>query len=316
MAKHFKSVPAHAFYTAIPQLVSRVTHVDEDTAAVVRSILKRVLAKYPLQAMWPLAWLRQSRSPQRKKIGDDIFNEASRKLKNAPNEKFYRLLVASQSLLAFLKDLALHTPKERLRAFSVKMWKGEVALSEFIPPVQAALSVSLSLGDSGLAREIFPRQVPRMRIFAPKVEVFQSKARPKRLKALMVSAESRFSVSESGKDSDKDIGEIHFLVKQEPKGDLRKDARVQDLNLVINRLLAASKGADGVNGSRRKLRLRTFAVTCLTEDTGLLEWIPDTEGLRNVIGKAYNPQAPTFSTKRRGKNLINFGDPVSCDSFV
>jgi len=35
-----------------------------------------------------------------------------------------------------------------------------------------------------------------------------------------------------------DLGEMHFLVKQEAKGDLRKDARVQDFNNVVNRLLA------------------------------------------------------------------------------
>lgn len=54
-----------------------------------------------------------------------------------------------------------------------------------------------------------------------------------------------------------DIGEILFLVKQEEKGDLRKDARVQDLNNVINRLMQDDK--------QRRLRLRTFAVTCLSE---------------------------------------------------
>jgi serine/threonine-protein kinase ATR len=61
----------------------------------------------------------------------------------------------------------------------------------------------------------------------------------------------------------KRIGELHFLVKKEEKGDLRKDSRVQDLNNVLNRILA---------GSKRKLSLRTFSVTCLSEDTGILEY--------------------------------------------
>lgn len=104
-----------------------------------------------------------------------------------------------------------------------------------------------------------------------------------------------------------DIGELHFLVKNEAKGDLRKDARVQDLNIVINRLMASP--GSGVRRGRR-LHLRTFAVTCLSEDCGILEWVPHTESFRSLISKTYNPQASPFSTMRRGKRLGNVADPA------
>jgi hypothetical protein len=75
MANNLKVIPASAFYTAMPQLVSRVIHVDKDTAYVVQGILKRVLVKFPQQAMWPLAWLKGSKKPERLQIGEEIFKE-------------------------------------------------------------------------------------------------------------------------------------------------------------------------------------------------------------------------------------------------
>ena len=65
-----------------------------------------------------------------------------------------------------------------------------------------------------------------------------------------------------------DVGEMHFLVKQEAKGDLCKDSRVQDLINVINRLFSGRKGSSGPDSRRRRLRLqlRTFSVVCLAKD--------------------------------------------------
>lgn len=151
----------------------------------------------------------------------------------------------------------------------------EVDLMEHIPPIQAALSISLLEGDSGRSRETFSRHIPRMRSFSDHVDVMASKAKPKKLKAFVVAAEdvaryrrSRDTETVEGKF---DMGTLHFLLKREAKGDLRKDARVQDLNNVVNRLLSTENGGKGSAGHRR-ISLRTFTVTCLSEDIGLIEW--------------------------------------------
>jgi len=47
---------------------------------------------------------------------------------------------------------------------------------------------------------------------------------------------------------------------------------------VVNRLFQLDADC-----RRRKLRLRTYAVLCLSEDTGLLEWVAHTAGMRNLI---------------------------------
>lgn len=158
-----------------------------------------------------------------------------------------------------------------------------------------------------------------MRAFSSRVSVMTSKAKPKKLKAYAVqstyrpSAHPQRSASTPGTKSrsqeEVDIGELHFLVKQEAKGDLRKDQRVQDLNNVINRLMASNNGESGASSRRRhRLHLRTFAVTCLSEDIGILEWVPETDSLRNLVSQSYNPQTSANCPRRRGTRLANFGD--------
>jgi serine/threonine-protein kinase ATR len=185
--------------------------------------------------------------------------------------------------------------------------------------VQAALSIS-PLSKHGSPKDFFPRNIPRMRAFSSRITVMASKAKPKRIKAFAVPGS--FKHTKNTRDLPKgistsnplscDIGEIHFLIKQEAKGDLRKDARVQDLNNVINRLMASS--SEG-STRRRRLHLRTFAVTCLSEDTGIVEWVPKTDSLRNLVSRSYNPQTSPFSPRRRGARLANFGDPTLRNNY-
>lgn len=269
--------------------------------------------------MWPLAWVRQSRDSERRQIGNKLFREAERALSKDKNQNQFKLLVASKSLLSYLHDLAKYDLKDKsVNVVHVKPWKGEVELQDFIPPIQAALSVLILTDGSNRGPESFPRHVPRMRAFESEVQLMSSKARPKKIKVYAVSA---FSNSQAGQADRKrggnaggDIGEIHFLVKQEAKGDLRKDARVQDLNNVINRIMSASNDAKGAH-QRRRLHLRTFAVTCLSEETGLLEWVPHTDSFRNLVSKCFNPQASPFSSRRRGKRIASFTDPQLRDNF-
>jgi hypothetical protein len=106
MATHHKVIPAQLFYAVIPQLVSRIIHSNEDTSLVVQRTLKRVLTKFPATAMWPLAWLRQSRNADRLKIGEELFVGAQRNLANGGNARMQKLLGASKSLFKYLLDLA------------------------------------------------------------------------------------------------------------------------------------------------------------------------------------------------------------------
>ena len=57
---------------------------------------------------------------------------------------------------------------------------------------------------------------------------------------------------------------------------------MMEVAALLNRLL----GKDS-EGRRRKLRLRTYNVVCLNEESGLLQWVANTVGLRGEIAKCF-----------------------------
>lgn len=315
-----KELSSKHYFTVIPQLIAQINHSHPAAAQIAKFMLTRVLKKFPEQAMWPLAWLLHSKDANRARVGGKIFKDATNSTKNAQMKK---LLVASQSLIKYLHVLA----KEPIKAThgrktaTVQQWRGEVPLMEFVPPIQEALTAVFSTSDetgSG-PKDLFPRDVPRIRDFSSQVTPMISKAKPKKVTAYIIPASKVSMIRKRSRQQPalltsrgNDVGQIHFLVKQEARGDLRKDARVQDLNTVINRLMASSRnsGKYGNTSQHRRMRLRTFAVTCLSEETGILEWVPETSSLRTLIGETYNPQADEFSGKRRGARVTNFYDTV------
>ena len=92
-----------------------------------------------------------------------------------------------------------------------------------------------------------------------------TKAKPKKISAMTTTGVS-----------------VRFLLKQERFGDLRKDARLMEFNAVVNRLLQ-----EGPESRKRNLRLRTFCVVCLNEECGVMEWVPNTAGLRSLVYEAH-----------------------------
>lgn len=130
-------------------------------------------------------------------------------------------------------------------------------------------------------------EAPRIVKFDRKGEFMHSKEKPKKLTVLASDGRQYF-----------------FLCKQEKRGDLRKDQRMMEFGLLINRLFAKDAEA-----RRRALRLRTFAVVTLKEDCGLLQWVPDTTAFRNEVTRAYassgllNPMALTKNVRKRFEEL-------------
>lgn len=71
-----------------------------------------------------------------------------------------------------------------------------------------------------------------------------------------------------------------FLCK--PHDDLRKDARLMDMNSMINGFLRSAS-----ESRRRHLYIRTYAVMPLNEECGLIEWVPNTSALKRILEEAY-----------------------------
>ena len=240
-------------------------------------LLARILQVHPEQALWIVTYLANSRNAERAKVGEAVFELATHKLmRNAESAAAANDREGARAKKATADTLStarlLFKQLVNLATTSGSEARDKVRLSTFVPdarraegllvPTRAALTAAL---DAGGNKPQFSADAPRIARFLDDVDVLNSKARPKKL-TLDTSAGRR----------------VRLLCKREKEGDLRKDARVNDFNQVVNRLLDRDPAA-----RRRGLRLRTFAVVILDEECGLMEWVPRTRKLRQVCEAAY-----------------------------
>uniref|UniRef100_A0A6U2XGY7 non-specific serine/threonine protein kinase n=1 Tax=Entomoneis paludosa TaxID=265537 RepID=A0A6U2XGY7_9STRA len=121
IAKSAKGIAPQAFYSAIAQLISRITHAHKDTKSIVEKILARILQKFPEQAMWQFAWLVHAKDTVRRNIGLDLFSKVQESLRKGGNKNMGDLLLSSRSLFKYLHDSELRLlSKSSFRGFCIK----------------------------------------------------------------------------------------------------------------------------------------------------------------------------------------------------
>jgi serine/threonine-protein kinase ATR len=226
---------------------------------------------------------------ERAAVGRALVREAAAALDK--KRKFQSSTMLNESTLLFhsLVELAQNQPKDRRIRWAIGT---ECQLTYFLVPSQSALTLVFPSTEE-LSREsshnaYFPsnevnfsplnrchRFISFVSFFLPQeyfqsfdcsVEVLMTKAKPKKISAVTTSGRS-----------------IRFLLKQEKHGDLRKDARLMEFNTVVNRLLQEES-----ESRKRNLRLRTFCVVCLNEECGIMEWVPNTTGLRSLVVETHS----------------------------
>lgn len=181
--------------------------------------------------------------------------------------QFHRLTEQFKSLCDHLTKLCYHpnVAKGQRAPPHFSMGTDFPALCRLLPldvmvPLQRHLTVALPQdGRNRSGHAAFPNAAPSVRRFVDKVEILVSLQKPKKVTLV-------------GSDGN----QYAFLAK--PKEDLRKDSRLMEFASILNRILAREP-----ESRRRRLYLRTFTVVPLTDDCGLIEWVPKTTGLRHVL---------------------------------
>jgi serine/threonine-protein kinase ATR len=90
-------------------------------------------------------------------------------------------------------------------------------------------------------------------------------------------------------------GKIYNILCK-PKDDLRKDQRLMEFNNMINRFLKKD-----VESSKRRLYIKTYAVTPLNEECGLIEWVDNLRTLRELVTKSLKERgvSPNYEEIRK-----------------
>ncbi|KAK8104021.1 protein kinase rad3 [Apiospora kogelbergensis] len=304
--KYIQRMPAYIFYTALPQIVARIAHPNNEVFMLLETIIVKVVESHPKQSLWSLFAILTSKqaTSERRARGQLIVQKlrgTSKKVEGGSYDLKTLLRMgeklADQLLLAcnngdFQSNRTTHASITRDLNFNHKCTP-----CPLVVPIETCLTATLpTLTDNVKKHKAFSRDVITIDSFLDDVLVLGSLAKPRKL-----TARGSNGVS------------YGLLIK--PKDDLRTDQRLMEFNSMINRSLKRD-----AESSRRQLYIRTYAVTPLNEECGIIEWVDGLKTLRDIllviyrsrgVGPNYNQLAQQMKDAVVGeKNIRIFTEQV------
>jgi serine/threonine-protein kinase ATR len=288
LQKYFDRVPPYVFFSAVPQMISRITHPNPEVWKQLSNILIRIVSAHPSQALWSLLAVIKSSDKTRVARGTELLNRLqdpkTSKVKTDGTNVDLRVMITQAQRLSEGLLHACEAPVEQ-RAVSASLSKDlgfnhKLAPCPLVVPLELTLTPSLPGGaNSDIIRKhkAFVQDKITIQSFADYVIVLSSLQRPRKLTV-------------RGSDG-KNYG---LLCK--PKDDLRKDQRLMEFNGIINRALKRDS-----ESSARQLYIKTYAVTPLSEESGTIEWVEGIKPIRDILLNTYQRKGikPNYQDLRR-----------------
>jgi serine/threonine-protein kinase ATR len=271
--KYLEKIPACSLYTGLPQVLARICHSNLTVQAVLTSLIVKIVSSFPQQALWTLLAVCKSSSKDRSARGQDCLKKmqnSDKRSKPGSNGLDVRALVNSgyklSDELLRICEADVHGKPQKISLFRDLSFDHKLAPCKLVVPLETTLSPSLPPNldqDKMVGHAAFPQDTITISTFLDDVLVLSSLQKPRKLKV-------------RGSD-----GEVYGLLCK-PKDDLRKDQRLMEFNTMINRILKRDD-----ESSKRKLYIKTYAVTPLNEECGLIEWVDNLKTLRDILLKMY-----------------------------
>ncbi|XMA19178.1 hypothetical protein WAI453_011969 [Rhynchosporium graminicola] len=265
--KYTSKLPAYMFYTALPQIVARIAHPNHEVYKFLQTMIITVVSTYPQQALWSLLAVCTSNQSDRRARGAAILNNLQQTSKRDTGGFDIKALikngerVTEQLLWActageFQGNRTVWASLTKDLNFNPKVCMPSL----LAVPAESVLTATLpTLTDNLRAHKAFSQDIVTISSFADEVMILSSLQKPRKLVA-------------RGSD-----GRSYGLMCK-PKDDLRKDQRLMEFNSMINRSLKRD-----AESSRRQLYIKTYAVTPLNEECGIIEWVDGLKTLRDIL---------------------------------
>jgi serine/threonine-protein kinase ATR len=282
LLKYIRRMPAYIFYTVLPQIVARIAHPNQNVFMLLETIIYKVVDSHPRQALWSLFAIMTSRQAAsgRRARGQQILQ----KLRNTPKKVEggaydLKTLVRMGEKLADQLLLACNNGDFQSNRTTVASITRDLNFNHkctpcpLVVPIESCLTVTLpTLTDNTKKHKPFSGDVITIDSFLDEVLVLGSLAKPRKLTAR----------GSNGKN-------YGLLIK--PKDDLRTDQRLMEFNGMINRSLKRD-----AESSKRQLYIKTYAVTPLNEECGIIEWVDGLKTLRDILLVIYRSRgiAPNY----------------------
>ncbi|VDK68004.1 unnamed protein product [Onchocerca ochengi] len=305
----FKCLDHYIFYAAFAQLISRITHPNEEVFQILKMILSKLMVEYPHQCLWQsIAVFRcdADKQPLRFTRCRAVYDLAKRsdetgQLKNLiPQYEYVAaafIKVAEDSCpigtqSPFSQRYAYLSEYFRSGKISPTIWTTERAQGkDKKEPIRPSIVVPLHK----MIEQAIPTSVLSTLSQFPNANLEQAVSNNIKFSAIYIhSIDEEFTVMKSlirpkkitivGSDGKK------YPLMCKAKDELRKDARLMDFNRMVNALLHQNADA-----RRRQLHVRTYNViplqisfifliiTLLPDAGGLIEWIPNLQTYRSVV---------------------------------
>ncbi|KAJ4405694.1 serine/threonine-protein kinase M1 [Neurospora sp. IMI 360204] len=266
--KHLPKMPAYIFYTALPQIVARIAHPNNDVFKVLEQMIIKVVEAHPRQAIWSLfsfmtGRMNSARRHRGHKVLDDLRATGGKVDKTGYDlRKLLKMgeKLAEQLLLACSKGDFQSNRTVRASITRDLNFNHKCTPCPLVVPIETCLTATLpTLTDNIRKHRAFSEDVITIDGFLDDVLVLGSLAKPRKLTA-------------RGSN-----GQLYGLLIK-PKDDLRTDQRLMEFNGLINRSLKRD-----TESSKRQLYIRTYAVTPLNEECGIIEWVDGLKTLRDIL---------------------------------
>ncbi|KAI9688750.1 MAG: serine/threonine-protein kinase M1 [Bathelium mastoideum] len=271
--KYCDRMPAFAFYTALPQLMTRITHPHPEVWKILQSIITKIVSHHPQQALWSIMAVVKSSDRERSSRGLAIINSLrsnSKKGRSGKDGLDLRTLINHGQRLsdALLKscEIGIDSKTAHVSLARNLEFNHSIAPCLLVIPLEATLTAAVpaKMVPEGIKNhKAFSREPITIAAFEDDVLVLNSLQRPRKL-------------SVRGTD-----GKLYGLLCK-PKDDLRKDQRLMEFNAMINRALKRDTEA-----SKRRLYIKTYGVTPLNEECGAIEWVEGLKPIRDIMFQNY-----------------------------
>ena len=274
--KYAEKIMPYIFYTALSQMISRISHPNPKVYELLGALILKVVVAHPQQALWSLLAIVKSSAPDRVSRGLNLLNRIKDRGKTVRNEgtshDLRSLVMSGQKMsdeLLHACEVPINTHCSTLSLTKDLNFKQRVAPCPLVVPVESTITPSLpttaTTNPQMKAHKPFPmsREAVTIQSFEDPVLILSSLVHPRKL-----------TVRGSN-------GQRYGLLCK-PNDDLRKDQRLMEFNAMINRSL--KKDAEA---SKRRLYIKTYAVTPLNEACGVIEWVEGLKPMRDILIALY-----------------------------
>ena len=267
-------LPAFTFYTALSQIMARICHPNHAVYSLLVDIVVKVVIQHAPQALWTLLAVVKSSAKDRANRGATCMARITEHTKKSRTDSTASDLKTLLNQGQRLSDQLLHVCEGDIpgKPTNVSLTRDlgfnhKTASCKLAMPLEISLTARLPTVTENvnmkLHKPFSSRDYIHISTFLDDVLVLSSLQRPRK-------------ISIRGSD-----GHVYALLCK-PKDDLRKDQRLMEFNAMINRAL--KKDAES---SKRRLYIKTYAVTPLNEECGLIEWIDNLKTLREILLNSY-----------------------------